>query len=143
MKLVESNGVLMATSQQGVIRSTDDGENWDLVISEGGVGISVEVIKGGFAAITYNTETETRRIRTSYDSGKNWENIDAGLPADASIASLVQAGDYLFCGHPTGIFRSSDMGKTWTLLLASIGNKVFNLFISGNVIYAIPRDSGC
>ena len=143
MKLVESNGVLMATSQKGIIRSTDDGENWDLVISEGGVGIAVEVINGGFAAITYNTESETRRVRTSYDGGKNWQPIDAGLPAQASIASIIQVGDYFFCGHPTGIFRSPDKGKTWTLLLPSIENKVFNLSVSGSVIYAIPRDGGC
>jgi photosystem II stability/assembly factor-like uncharacterized protein len=36
IKLVESNGVLLATSQGGILRSTDDGENWDWVISEGG-----------------------------------------------------------------------------------------------------------
>ena len=143
MKLVESNGVLMATSQKGILRSNDDGENWDLVVSEGGVGISVEVINGGFAAITYNTPSETRRVLTSYDGGESWQPIDAGLPAQASIASIIQVGDYFFCGHPTGIFRSSDKGKTWKLLLPSIGNKVFNLSVSGNVIYAIPRDGGC
>jgi photosystem II stability/assembly factor-like uncharacterized protein len=143
MKLVESNGVLMATSQNGILRSTDDGENWDCVLNEGGVGIDVERIKGGFASITYNTESMTRRVRTSYDSGKTWQPIDAGLPADLSIASIIQVGEYFFCGHPTGIFRSSDKGKTWKLLLPSIENKVFNLFVSGNVIYAIPRDGGC
>ena len=143
MKLVESNGVLLATSQGGILRSTDDGENWDLVISEGGVGIAVECIKGGFAAITYNTESKTRRVRTSYDGGRTWQPIDAGLPAQASIASIIQVGEYFFCGHPTGIFRSSDKGKTWKLLLPSIENKVFNLSVSGNVIYAIPRDGGC
>ncbi|MCF0072701.1 hypothetical protein LZD49_19630 [Dyadobacter sp. CY261] len=41
MKLVESNGVLMATSQRGIIRSIDDGENWVNVINEGGVGIAI------------------------------------------------------------------------------------------------------
>ena len=143
MKLVESNGVLMATSQGGIIRSTDDGENWNCVLNEGGVGIAVERINGGFAAITYNTESETRRVRTSYDGGKTWQPIDAGLPASLSIASIIQVGEYFFCGHPTGIFRSSDKGKTWKLLLPSIENKVFNLFVSGNVIYAIPRDGGC
>ena len=102
MKLVESNGVLMATSQRGILRSTDDGENWDCVISEGGVGIAVERIKGGFAAITYNTESKTRRVRTSYDGGKTWQPIDAGLPADLSIASIIEVGEYFFCGHPTG-----------------------------------------
>ena len=143
MKMVESDGVLMATGQGGIIRSTDDGENWDSVISEGGVGIAVEGIKGGFAAITYNTESKTRRVRTSYDGGKTWQPIDAGLPASLSIASIIQVGEYFFCGHPTGIFRSSDKGKTWKLLLPSIENKVFNLSVSGNVIYAIPRNGGC
>lgn len=143
MKIVESNGVLLATSQVGIIRSTDGGENWDAVISEGGVGIAVENIKGGFAAITFNTTSETRRVRTSYDGGKTWQAIDAGLPASLSIASIVQVGDDFFCGHPSGIFKSSDKGKTWTLLLPSKNNKVFNLSVSGNVIYAIPRDGGC
>ena len=143
MKMVESNGVLMATSQAGILRSTDDGETWDCVISEGGVGIAVERIKGGFAAITYNTQSQTRRVRISYDGGMIWQPIDAGLPASLSIASIIQVGEYFFCGHPTGIFRSSDKGKTWKLLLPSIGNKVFNLSVSGNVIYAMPRDGGC
>ena len=143
MKLVESNGVLLATSQGGIIRSTDDGENWDNVISEGGVGIAVECIKGGFAAITFNTKSNTRRVRTSYDGGKTWQPIDADLPAQLSIASIIQVGEYFFCGHPDGIFRSSDQGKTWKLLLPSIANKVFNLSVSGNLIYAIPRDGGC
>jgi len=143
IKMAESNGLLMATSQKGILLSTDDGEKWDCVISEGGVGIDVEPIKGGFAAINYNTKSKTRRVRTSYDGGKIWEAIDAGLPASLSIASIIQVGEYFFCGHPTGIFRSSDKGKTWKLLLPSIENKVFNLSVSGNVIYAIPRPGGC
>ncbi len=143
MKLVESNGVFLATSERGILRSTDDGENWDLVISEGGVGIAVEVINDGFAAITFNTSSLTRRVRTSYDGGKSWQPIDDGLPAQASIASIIQVGESFFCGHPAGIFRSSDKGKTWNLLLPSVKNKVFNLFGSGNVIYAIPRNGGC
>ncbi len=143
MKLVESNGVLVATSMRGIIRSADDGENWALVVSEGGVGIAVERIQGGFAAITFNTQSNTRRVRTSYDGGKTWQPIDAGLPAQLSIASIIYVGEYFFCGHPTGIFRSSDKGKTWKLLLPSIENKIFNLCVSGNVIYAIPRDGGC
>jgi photosystem II stability/assembly factor-like uncharacterized protein len=143
-KMVESNGVLLATSQGGILRSTDDGENWELVISEGGVGIDVEPIKGGFAGITYSTASNTRRVRTSYDGGKTWQPIVAGLPAQLSISSIIiQVGENFFCGHPTGIFRSSDKGKTWKLLLPSIEGKVFNLYVSGNVIYAILRNGGC
>ena len=143
LKLVASNGVLMATSQAGILRSTDGGENWVRVLHEGGVGIAVEPIKGGFAAITANTRLMARTVRASYDGGKTWQPIDVGLPADLLTASIIQVGEYFFCGHPAGIFRSSDKGNTWKLLLPSIGNKVFNLSVSGNVIYAIPRSGGC
>ena len=178
MKLVESNGVLMATSQQGIIRSTDDGENWETVISEGGVGIAVERIKGGFAAITYNTESETRRVRTSYDGGKTWQAIDAGLqahgfidpilpPVNANLpaqgfsdstrhpkdttalsmpeykTTIIQVGENFFCGHTDGIYRSSDKGKTWKLVLPSVKGKMCILSVSGNVIYALQTESHC
>lgn len=142
-KIVESNGVLLTTGPRGIMRSTDDGENWFWVIKEGGVGIDVAQIKGGFAAITYSSASKTRRVRTSYDGGKTWQPIDAGLPAQLSISSIIQVGENFFCGHPDGIFRSSDMGKTWKLLLPSIEGKVFNLSVSGNMIYAIPRNAGC
>jgi photosystem II stability/assembly factor-like uncharacterized protein len=134
---------MLATSQQGIIRSTDGGKTWNLVIGEGGVGIALERIKGGFAAITYNTLSKVRRVRTSYDDGKTWQAIDAGLPPSLSIASIIEVGNYFFCGHPSGIFKSSDKGKTWKLILPSVDDKVFNLSASGNVIYAIPRAGGC
>ena len=143
MKLVESNGVLLATSQGGILRSTDDGENWDWVISEGGVGIALERINGGFAAITASTKTISRRMRTSYDGGMTWQPIDAGLTESLSLASIVEVGEYFFCGHPSGVFRSPDKGKTWELILPAMADKVFNLSVSGDVIYAISRSGGC
>jgi photosystem II stability/assembly factor-like uncharacterized protein len=142
-KMAESNGVLMANSINGIIRSTDDGENWETVISEGGMGINIEPIDGGFAAITFNIESDTRRVRISYDSGKNWQAIDADLPPSMKISSIIQLGSNFFCGHPNGIYRSGDKGRTWQLILPSIENKVFNLSVSGNVIYAIPSAGGC
>ena len=160
LKLTASDNILLAAGQAGILRSTDNGENWTPVISEGGVGITVECIKGGFAAISYNTASKTRRVRTSYDGGKTWQQIDDSFPSprssnfiwpaadkempeEAFISSIIQVGDYFFCGHPAGILRSSNKGKTWELMLPSVGKKVFNLFVSGNVVYAIPRNGGC
>lgn len=175
-KLAESDGVMVATSLRGIIRSTDEGENWNLVISEGGVGIDVESIKGGFAAINYSTAAKTRRVRTSYDGGKTWQPIDAGLqaqiiidspwrpinagnpaqgadsvwhpkeaalPAQEYKTSIIQVGENFFCGHSDGIYRTSDKGKTWKLVLPSVKGKMFKLSVSGNVIYAIQMENHC
>lgn len=143
MKLVESEGVLIATGQKGIMRSTDKGENWDWVISEGGVGIDVAQIDGGFAAITYNTTSKSRRVRISLDKGITWNAIDTGLQSSDSVTSIRQLGKYLICGHPDGIFRSSDMGKTWNIVMPTIGKKVFSIYVAGNTLYALPRNAGC
>ncbi len=150
MELVESEGVLIGTSQKGIMRSTDNGEHWEWVISEGGVGIAVERIDGGFAAISSNSSTFSRRIRISMDSGKTWTAIDDGLQPSLSVSSIKQMGKYLICGHPDGIFRSSDMGKTWDIVHYSVDplkkfgeGKVFTIYTSAEVLYAVARDPGC
>ncbi len=158
--LAESNGVLVAISMRGIIRSTDNGENWTMVNCGDGVAWDVKQIKGGFAAITSGIESSTRRLRTSYDGGKTWQLMDAS-PQDkdvsdslwrtwndrprvqAFMSSITQVGENFFCAYPDGIFRSSDKGKTWKLLLPSVQKKVFNLFFSGNVIYATRSRGGC
>lgn len=141
--LVESTGVLMAISAIGIIRSADDGEAWDLVVNEERRGFGVESIKGGFAVIYYPTRSDTRKVRTSYDGGITWQSIDEGLPVNEGITSIIQVGENFFSSNSTGILKSSDKGKTWELILPSIEGKVFNLSVSGNVIYAIPRRPGC
>ncbi len=161
MDMVEANGVLIAAGQKGIMRSIDKGEHWEWVISEGGVGIAVERIDGGFAAISYNTRSESRRIRISLDGGKNWKAIDDGLRPSSSISSIKQMGPYLIVGHPDGIFHSADKGKTWNLVHPSAnkvefkfisvlntapsdaGKKVFKIYASGKTLYAVSGNSGC
>ena len=158
MKLTESNGVLLSTSNEGILRSTDDGQSWDRVVNEGGGGVVVEPIDRGFAAIVYNTITQRNSIHISQDNGKTWNVIGEELQPSWSslfmkkigllesspeILSIKQMGKYLICGRSEGIFRSSDMGKTWKkLVLPDIGDYGSNISVSGNVIYVIPN-KGC
>lgn len=172
MGVAESDGVLIATyskgiqrskdkGEPGIMRSADNGEHWESVISEGGVGIAVERIDGGFAAISYSHITKSRRIRISLDGGETWTAIDEGLQPSMNISSIKQVGKYLLCGHPDGIFRSSDMGKSWKLVHPAVDNafklsdmswnvdpsredrKVYKLFVSNNVLYAVMVNAGC
>lgn len=143
IEMVESDGVLLCTYEGGILRSADGGEQWELVLNEGGVGIAVEVINGGFAAITCCNKSESRRVHTSTDGGKTWQAIDEGLPPSLLISSIRQLGDYFYCGHPNGIYRSADQGKTWDLQLPTIGEKVFNVSVADGVLYAVLRSGGC
>ncbi len=160
MEIIESEGVLLATGQHGIMRSTDKGEHWDWVISEGGVGIAIEPIAGGVAAIVYSEISKSRRIYSSLDNGKTWKAIDQGLRPALSISSIKQIGTYLICGHPDGILRSADMGKSWDIVHPAVGKvefkyanaftppvadngKVFALYVSGTIVYAMLRNSGC
>ncbi|MBA4851444.1 exo-alpha-sialidase [Emticicia sp. BO119] len=158
MKLIESEGVLLAIDKEGILRSTDEGQNWDRAISEGGYGIAIERIDGGFAAIVNNTITKTNTIHISQDNGKTWNTIGEDLQpswshlfmrkvglvkSSSDILSIKQMGKYLLCGRADGIFRSADMGKTWQKLsLPAIENFGFNLSVSGNVMYILPN-KGC
>ncbi len=164
MNIVESEGILIATGQKGIMRSTDNGEHWQWVISEGGVGIAIERIEGGFAAISCNTKTQSRRIHISMDSGKTWQAIDEGLRPTLFLSSIKQIGKYLVLGHPDGIFRTSDRGKTWKSVHSGVDEQVdkkefkfvptwntqvsepgnvFKIFVSGNAMYAVAVSAGC
>lgn len=161
MDIAESDGVLIATGQKGIMRSADKGEHWEWVISEGGVGIAVEQIDGGFAAISYNTASKSRRVRISLDKGKTWQPIDERIPPSGSITSIKQMGSSLILSHPDGIFRSVGKGKSWIIVHPSadkerfhfggmlnvdpIGDqrKVFQIYTSGHIMYAVVRSGGC
>ena len=162
--MAESDGVLLAISMKRIIRSTDNGENWAPVISEDSVAFDVKSISGGFAAITSNSESntpKTSRLSISYDGGKTWQpnNVGNKILIDsiartwndrpsvkALMTFITQVGENFVCTHRDGIFSSSDKGKTWKLVLPAVENKVFALFVSGNVIYVIyatPGKGGC
>ncbi len=158
--MAESDGVLVSTSNRKVIRSTDNGDNWTVMTSEDNMTFDIKQVKGGFAAITSGAETDKRRLSTSVDGGKTWQLIHPASQNTAFIettwqnwndrprlkafqTSIIRVGENFFCTHPDGIFRSKDKGKTWTLLLPSVEEKVFSVFSSGKVIYAVSSRGGC
>lgn len=156
--LAELDGVLLATNERKIIKSTDNGETWSETLGDNSVVWDVKSIKGGFAVITSGTESGVRTLKTSFNGGNSWQTIGAGnKPLSDSIwrtwnsrpdlpryiTSILQVGENFICVHKEGIYRSSDKGKSWSLLLPVVEDRAFNLMVSGNVIYAVSGKKGC
>lgn len=147
MNIVASGNVLIAGSRKGLLRSTDGGEHWEYVLNENRLARKTGLLKDRFVAIlgaedsTFNTGDSTKinpdgimnRLCISADGGKTWKRMEQ----TRDIYDIVQAGDDLFCSFDTGVFRSSDQGKSWELVLPSNEMGTFRLAVSGQVIYAV------
>lgn len=72
-----------------------------------------------------------------------WHPEEAAPPALEYKTSIIQVGENFFCGHTDGIYKTSNKGITWELVLPSQKGKMFKLSVSGNVIYAIQMESHC
>lgn len=164
--LFESNGVIFAGGVEGILRSTDKGLHWETVLTEDGpiqtfsamqdklVAVSVGV--GPWKEKIAELDGRRSRLRLSADGGKTWQRIDGGLPTlpyifdqeerklpAQTIRDFKQVGNYLFCCHITGLLRSADWGKTWELVMPNVGDKMFQLSVSGNMVYAVQVFTGC
>lgn len=163
LNLVEADGVLIGGGAEGVLRSTDGGEHWELVLDEnilakktGRLHDDFVTILGTKDATKINPEGITSRLRISVDAGKTWQRMEQPLLplpdayqleerlSDAlDLYDIVQVGEFLFCSFNTGVFRSADKGKSWEPVLPSRDKWVYNLAVSGKVIYAVVVPSGC
>ncbi|MBC7886121.1 MAG: hypothetical protein H7X99_11645 [Saprospiraceae bacterium] len=164
--IVMSESVLIGGSSKGLLRSEDGGEHWDLVLTKDGSTRKTCLIDGHFVTISngvraWNDDIDDpdgkeNRLRISEDGGKTWQRMDENLSPFRYIYQLEakqspyrvindieQAGEYIFCSLENGIFRSSDHGKTWNLVLPSNSDQVFILAVSAKVIYAVKVFTGC
>jgi photosystem II stability/assembly factor-like uncharacterized protein len=164
--MVEKDGALFCAAEEGVLRSTDAGEHWEPILKEDGNASNIEIIGQSLFAITRgigawkdirdDPELMSNRLQTSDDNGKTWQRIDQSLAMIRNVNAMYQEKDeiwtirdikqadgYLFCSLDTGIYRSSDWGKTWELMLTSPEKfRSYNLAVSGKVIYAVLA-GGC
>ena len=146
--------VLVCGTYEGLRQSTDGGEHWNIVLTEDFGAWHTKTIEGGIVTITeggsWKDSGRSNRIRLSTDQGKTWQRIDMGLsqvpfmfnvdesaPSAQRIYAIEQAGKYLFCSSNAGIFRSPDMGKSWELVRLSNGKEMFELIVSGSIVYAV------
>ncbi len=134
--LVAVNGVLVGGGMRGVLRSTDGGEHWDWAMTDDGAVVRTGLIEGGVAAITYNGFT--KQVQTSADNGETWHRANDNDTTVQFLYDIKQSGEYLFYSQDAGVFRSSDRGQTWQLVLPSTRkNMYYDLAVMGKAIFAV------
>jgi len=121
----DGHGILWATGYEGIFKSDDDGQTWQLSVQSpdadrlvyaGQLTVHDSIIVAGFNGGTL----------TSYDYGSHWNtfhfNDNNGAPNDLVIYddTLYMTADYgvllksnhVSSSYPSGILRSVNKGKT-------------------------------
>jgi len=112
--VVNSNGhILAGTYQQGLFRSTDNGETW----SQPSSNLTTVIVNA--LAVSPNGNifagTTGKGVFRSIDNGRNWiqSNMSGKFPTVVCLA--IDSNGGIFAGtHYQGLYRSTDYGNTWT-----------------------------
>ena len=123
--------------ERGLYRTTDGGENWDLVLEiDEHTGVNEVFLDPRNPDVMYATSWQRRRhqwtmidggpgsgIHKSTDGGNTWREINRGLPSGdkgrIGFAISPQQPDVLYAiveasGDAGGTFRSENMGENWS-----------------------------
>jgi photosystem II stability/assembly factor-like uncharacterized protein len=118
---------------------------WESIGPEGGRVNSMAQSDSAIYAVTGFYWMSKSQLFKSIDEGSTWVPIVSNsLPSD--IRAIAVMNDTLFLGTGSGVYRSDDDGKIWTL--KSNGFNTFNqmwinhLAVSGNAIFAAGTNDG-
>lgn len=146
----DANAIYVSIPGTGLLKTTDGGENWVTI----GTGlpsmpiITLEIDASDprvlYAGVGYSEiEPGGGGIYKSSDGGQTWQQMSAGMPAEALILSIVADptnGQVVYAGdNASGVYFSTNGGRTWqTLNGGLLHRKVTTLALSvdGTVLYA-------
>jgi len=135
------------TYGQGVYRTQDDGKT---LAQQGDVAhtdlVAIDFSDPQRQLLLAGGHEQSRTLNRSKDGGKTWEAIGDGLPdsTNCTLPLIIDASTYLvgcggYGGGVTGIYRSTDAGKTWQSATGS-GGFVAPLRTSDGVIYWVSAN---
>lgn len=145
-----SQVVLAATSNHGLVRTNDGGMNWNLI--KGGLpgsrAVSVAIHPNNSKIIAAGFERQGLFI--SSNGGSTWKRSSSGMPPEGLIKAIlfdpVHPDEIMYAGDFFGgVYRSMNGGKTWSAINNGLLNREVNgLSISedGLHLYAATEGAG-
>jgi photosystem II stability/assembly factor-like uncharacterized protein len=135
----EGTTLFAATINNGVYRSIDSGASW-VAASSGIVQSEVNSMAGNspdiYAVMGYDS------LYSSSDNGITW-TADTSFHSGA-IASVTVIGQKVYASTSTGIYVSSDHGKTWNTINGGVLNTTYPTMLvqSGSNLISATQESG-
>ena len=135
-----SNHVIVAGTDRGIFRSTNNGATWDSA-NQGLAEPSVTCLTVVGQLLLAGTHIGISR---SSDYGSTWETVPSSLSGH-EVSSFAVCGTDIFAGTwDEGIFRSGDGGTTWSgvsdglpgscvTALTTAGNNILSGFVDGSI----------
>lgn len=145
---------VIAGSLNGLLLSKNDGATWELIPSDENSPFSTLKLNNILFAIFegrnemkdvpfVEKNTIVNRIRMSKDDGLTWEYFDKNLVGVDRIADIVSDSKYIYCSTNEGVFRSSNVGDSWELIMATTDKIGYRLTVSQDILYCIKGMNGC
>lgn len=141
----EKGEVFLGTADGHVIMSRDGGERWEL---RGRVGkrmdsvvqelvVDARVKTTLYAAAWTQDPAAGGGVYRSEDGGVRWQSMGLEGEAARALAQSASSPEVLVAGTRTGVFKTSDAGKTWTRISPAGDSEIKNL----DSIAIDPRDT--
>jgi len=129
--IINFNNFLLACSDDGIIKSTNNGINWsktNLKINTTSIAKINQIIIAG---------TKSDGIFISNDGGINWLSKSNGLTS-LEVTSIGVISNIIIVGTKNGLFKSTNYGNTWEFLLND--EEVYQIEVAPpNYFYLVSR----